>query len=257
MRTVLAVLCLVILVGCENGFYDRVSENTQDPGISQPQAVAFAVLTGIPVSWAKDKNADGYILYRRILSSNTTQTIYQGASQSFLDSSAVPDTMYAYTLAKYRGSKIFVAGAQSVGAWDLTYTESPNGSCHTQATAIPMVSDTISGQIFYYSEVDAQSGQNVVLDDPDWYYVDLGPRLQYFFVFVYETINQSGDLIVSTTTDNIATNNEELSVTNPSTAPQRVFFSVKFNPAVASVGTQTRVDYQVQFKQIATYVPTN
>jgi hypothetical protein len=253
----ISLLGLVLLAGCNGKLYDFVSEDTTDPTISSPQVNAFASLSGIQVSWGKDDDADGYIVYRRVVTSTTTIVAYQGSSTSFLDATALPDTMYAYTMAKYRGQKVFAVGGQAIGAWDQNYVQDPNGMNDTHDTAIGVSYNTVCDRIFYYSAIDASTSQQVLLSDVDWFYVDLGPRLQMFFSFSYSNIAQENHLTVSTTTDTDPGNTTEISVFNPDTVSRRIYFNVHYDRGTASTSTQVRVDYQLQYLRTAPYNPTN
>ena len=255
MKGPVLFLSVFLLSSCESGFYDKVSENIVDPSISQPTAEAFISLAGVPVTWAKDDNADGYILYRRIAGQDITQQIYQGTNLTFTDTSALPDTIYAYTLAKYRGNKTFTAGTLSYGAFDPQYVKDLNGLCNAQSLAAAVTTQTVYGHIFYYSVNDIS--QQATLDDSDWYYVDLGPMLEDYFVFYYGAVNQAGDLDITTTSNLQVVNQTEFAVINPETTTQRLYFCVKSDPGALTGFEQVRVDYSFVFKSTSPYVPSN
>ncbi len=257
MKIAMIVGLTVVLSGCESGLYNVISENLVIPSVSTPSAGAFSSLSGVPITWSADKNADQYVIYRRVLTSPTQTIIYQGAGQSILDTTAAADTMYLYSLAKIRGSKQLGQGDLSIGAWDQHYVADPNGLNDTKDTAKPFGTNTVSDSIFYFTGIDSVSGQPKTIDDNDWYYIDLGPKLQVFLIFAYSDSAQSGQLIVTTTTDVIATNNEEISVFNSDVVTQRIWFNVHYNTGVASSNTQTRVDYQLQYKDTTNYVPAS
>jgi hypothetical protein len=257
-------LLLLFLTSCENAFYPLASQTTQDPSISTPSIIAFSSLLGNSVTWSKDSNADSYVVYRRLLTSTTYSQVYQGSDLSFLDTTAAPDTMYAYTLAKYRGSKLFPSGGSAVGAWDSSYTAFPNGVNNTQATAVPVPDYTFSmaGTIFYYSTAtDALTGQQVLINHPNWYYIDLPPTMEAYIIFNYANTLQGTDgfLVVNSTNTNnspvtVYTGNE-IGFFNGAITTQRVYFNVQFNTSWASTNTQTLVNYQMVFKNSETYTP--
>lgn len=252
------ILVIVTLVSCETGFYETVSENTVSPEASRPQVSVFASLSGIPVAWAPDANADEFVVTRRVLTGVSATEVFRGTANRFLDTTADPYTMYMYTLAKSRGDRTFPPGTEAVGAWSPLYLQDPNGANDTKETASPMGTNTVSERVFFYSGINAGDSQRIVLDDQDWFYVDLGPRLQLYFVLLYKASSQSGQLVVSSTSDVVVMTNTELSVFNPTTSPQRLWFNVHFNKeGFASSTTQAQVDYELQFNTITNYNPIN
>lgn len=166
---IILFLCFIFLA-CSPGIYHMLGREAKDPAVSTPIIQSFIEEEAIHISWEEDAKADQYILYRsRDTRPGELSIIYSGTGFEYLDRDCVPEGRYLYSLSKVRGLKEFELCEPVMGVCGQTIRDfaEPNGR---KQEAVLLDSD-LEANIFYY-----RSTTGIILQDDDWYYVNIPPR---------------------------------------------------------------------------------
>ncbi len=172
-KVLITIFSVLLCISCNDGMYDTLSRNTDDPFTEKPKAVSFVTTNAVYLSWSSDDCADEYILERaENLQSLVYKEIYRGTRTSYDDFGLSNDIMYLYRLSKRRGNKTFgpsdpVLGVSSTVARDIY---EPNDTIEN-ATLLTSRAPYIANMYYY------QSYNGISIGDEDWYCVDVPPLL--------------------------------------------------------------------------------
>ncbi|MBB6480910.1 hypothetical protein [Spirochaeta isovalerica] len=170
---------LFLLAGCSASLFEDMSRTIDDPEVQKPWVQSFTEELEIKISWEEDPGADEYVLYRADDNIGTYEKIYQGTSLEFFDSDVSEQGRYLYTLVKMRGEEAFGPSLPVLGVASMTM-EDEFESNDREENATPFLYD-LSANVQYYADNTKQH----ILEDRDWYSVEVGPRRSFTFQVLY------------------------------------------------------------------------
>ena len=184
MPVVLILCSLLIFSGCENGIYEIVTRNQEDPDTFYLNVDSFSEENVIRCSWAKDERCDRYIVMRsEDREPLGFEKVYEGEGTTYEDAVLKEDTRYLYRLDKVRGKKGFTGKTHYMGIYSKQVKDvyEPNDK---KENAVLLESDK-QANVYYY-----RSTEGTILEDEDWYKVSIPARRQAKITIIYDAVNQ-------------------------------------------------------------------
>lgn len=247
------LLILILMGSCDNGFFNAVGRSSSEPLPSTPRVSSFNSIYGVPISWDVDALADSYILYRKLLPSGTNTIVYSGHATEYMDTEVANKSIYKYTLSKVRGSKEFPVGSAAYGAFDNTYIKDPLGNNDSLDKALELSTFTVEDRIFYYSDLFG-----VVLEDRDWYYMDVAPGwvAEIKVTYSYENSSQIPAYIYVDTNQLLTVPTSGVfMLRNGTNKVQRMYFCVHTNTSIVGLGATFTLDYLLNLNSLTILQP--
>jgi hypothetical protein len=187
----LAVAIMAIAIGttsCGPGLVSDLLRPAADPQVSPPETASFEVENAVDLSWKPDPATDSYILERaRDTADPCFSAIYSGTGLSFTDSGGVSRERYLYRLGKIRGNRLFGPSEAALGVFGPVRKDEhePNGD-EASATALSFERNS---NIYFF-----RSNSGAVIEDIDWYAVDVPSRSRTRILITQTTGISQGDL---------------------------------------------------------------
>jgi hypothetical protein len=218
---------------CGPGLVSDLLRPAADPQVSPPETESFAIENAVDLSWKPDPAADSYILERaRDTADPIFTAIYAGTGLSFTDTGGVSRERYLYRLGKIRGTRLFGPSEGALGVFGPVRKDEhePNGD-EASATALSFERDS---NVYFY-----RSNSGAIIEDIDWYAIDVPSRSRTLIVITQTTGISQGDLYtlldwyVPGETGNPAIVNDSSAreIINYDFKPKRKLIRISMNPS--------------------------
>jgi hypothetical protein len=241
------------IVACSSGIYDQLGRPVADPAVSPPVTECFHNEGLVIVSWDRDVNADEYILYRRLDTAfSQDRVVYRGTGLCYYDTDGANEERYLYSLSKTRGLQEFGPSVPSLGVFGNIKQDfyEPND---VKEEAVWLQYD-FEANLYYYR--DSLGG---VIQDIDWYYVDVPPRRIAHIVVTQVYLDEEDTFFYFSQegeTPFQIVNNNDIPVENYTYTTQRYYFKIypvpsEFLNDISQAGGSI-VGYRVSLHMITT-----
>lgn len=244
---ILMVLLCFMFIACDNTYFSTVSRVSHDPVPQSPDIASYSRTDGILVRWKSDPLADKYILTRNTENGSDYKVVYIGEGTSYLDSyaTALPSTMYLYSVAAVRGSKVFPAGDIAYGVYDNQNIKDPIACNDTKENAIIFDYNQINEHLFYYS-IDGKS----IVNDTDWFAIEVPANKMIYLQINFDKIHDDSRLSYAMAVINNASpipvkSGDPIQFLNGTNEKQLMYLSVYANTNIC--GNNFSMGYQLKF----------
>lgn len=178
MKTKLIPMAFILsfcLYSCSDSLLGEMNRIIKDPVVAEPVVKSFTAELAIEVNWEEDPGADEYVLYRALDTSGDYEILYRGTDLQYSDNHVGSEMRYLYTLVKLRGEEIFGPSRPILGVGSMTIADDyePNDEEESPTNFL----HNLSANVYYY----ASEGKNHILEDRDWYAIEIRPQMQASF----------------------------------------------------------------------------
>ncbi|QOW61618.1 hypothetical protein [Treponema pedis] len=178
------LIIILLFSGCGKGIYGIISRSQKDPEDFSMKVESFLAEREIKCSWEEDERCDKYILMRSEDRPELKfKEVYAGEGEGYTDKWLREGERYIYRLDKVRGKVKFKGNVHYMGIYGKEVEDEyePNNE---REQAVKLINDK-QGNVYYY-----RSYEGVVLEDEDWYKIELPGKWKAVITIVYDASNQ-------------------------------------------------------------------
>jgi hypothetical protein len=243
MKKVTVMIIAAVCIGCSPDFYQTVRRDNDPPLGTKPRVECYVHTKLITVLWDEDEAADEYYLYRKTSTSGDfTELVYAGRDVCYLDTDVENERYYYYELQKRRAETKFPKSDPVLGVAHLVSRDGCEDN-NTKERATPFyVYNGVEANLYYCA-----GEKGTVLEDVDWYQVEMFPHWTYFFqVWFPEGIHEDELRFISETGEaKIIGDDNGFQLDNLDDRPAVLKFCIAANPDRFTVNGSNPVAYRI------------